>query len=305
MTMQKIFFKADKNLYKANLHCHTTESDGKHTPAEIKRLYRAQGYHIIAFTDHNVFNVHDALNDADFLALNSMEVDIYQPKGTPWSRMKTYHFNLYATSSTRTHAPPLPAMPYHDKAAINQYIADRNAEGFLVCYNHPAWSLQTYEEYSQLKGCFAMEIYNHGCEVEDSFNGYSPQAYDDMLRCGQRLFCLSTDDNHGDGDMFGGWVYVHCAELSYEAIMQALAQGDFYASQGLQIHEISVEDKRLTVKCSPAEKITVFTQGRHGKELRGTNLTEAQFELSGDEGYIRVVCRDANHLDANSNAYFL
>ena len=48
------------NLYKANMHCHTTVSDGKFTPEEIKNMYKARGYHAVAFTDHQVY-VHGRL----------------------------------------------------------------------------------------------------------------------------------------------------------------------------------------------------------------------------------------------------
>ena len=64
-----------------------------------------------------------------------------------------------------------------------------------------------------------MEIYNHGCE-HDGLYGFAPQAYDEMLRTGQRLFCLATDDNHnrmpfGDPlcDSFGGFVMLHASKL--------------------------------------------------------------------------------------------
>ena len=39
--------------YFANLHTHTTESDGKLAPAEVIDLYKDLGYHILAITDHN------------------------------------------------------------------------------------------------------------------------------------------------------------------------------------------------------------------------------------------------------------
>ena len=42
------------NFYKANLHTHTTVSDGRFTPEEIKNLYLEKGYSVVAFTDHNV-----------------------------------------------------------------------------------------------------------------------------------------------------------------------------------------------------------------------------------------------------------
>ena len=40
-----------------------------------------------------------------------------------------------------------------------------------------------------------MEIYNHGCE-HDGLYGFNPQSYDEMLRSGQKLFTVATDDNH-------------------------------------------------------------------------------------------------------------
>ncbi len=59
-----------------------------------------------------------------------------------------------------------------------------------------------------------MEIYNYGCE-HDGLYGYNPQSYDEMLRLGNRLFCVSTDDNHnsypfGDPlcDSFGGFTMI-------------------------------------------------------------------------------------------------
>ena len=72
------------NLYKANLHCHTTCSDGRLTPQQVKEKFKAHGYSVIAFTDHNVIVDHSDLNDEGFLALTGVEVDtdsfIYGPK---------------------------------------------------------------------------------------------------------------------------------------------------------------------------------------------------------------------------------
>lgn len=38
----------DLNRYKANLHCHTTVSDGRLTPEAVKKLYKENGYSVIA-----------------------------------------------------------------------------------------------------------------------------------------------------------------------------------------------------------------------------------------------------------------
>jgi len=302
--MKKIFFENDKNLYKANLHCHTTVSDGIRTPSEIKAAYTEKGYSIVAFTDHHMLKPHEYLNDEGFLAINALEVECYD-KDSP----KTYHLNLYATDPALT-TPPLPAMDYRDYAAVNRYIAERNAEGFLVCYNHPRWSLQTFEEYSLLEGCFAMEIYNHNCEVSDGLCGYAPFVYDEMLRYGKggNLFCVAVDDCHVEADFFGGVTYVNSAGLGYADVMAALRAGDFYCGKGdgARILEISLDGDELTVKCSPCRRVAVYTAGRKCYVKEGDGLTEVKFRTAGAaDGYFRVVCLDELGNEACSNAYLL
>ena len=97
--------------------------------------------------------------------------------------------------------------------------------------------------------------------------------------------------------------------LSYENVIAALKRGDFYASTGPELYELYIRDNMLHVTCSPVEKIYVVTEGRRClMELAHTgqdDLTEAVFPLCGDEGYIRVDCRDASGHHAYSNAYFL
>lgn len=309
--MEKYLFKSGKNIYKANLHCHTTVSDGAWTPEKTKDMYKARGYAVVAFTDHNIIQNHSYLNDSEFLALNACEVDLAQNSlrkshDEPLaSTEKVYHFNLYSENPDISHTPPLMHMDYNEINAINQYIKDRTDEGYLVCYNHPFWSLQTYEDYSKLKGCFAMEIYNHSTEATDGYYGYNPQVYDEMLRCQNKIYCLSTDDNHSLENSFGGFVMINSRRLTYEDIIKSLKDGDFYSSQGPHIYEISLQNNKLHVKCSDACLIVVYTDGRDCYIKKGEHLNEAEFLLNGKEKYIRVMCRDKEHKDANSNAYWL
>jgi len=304
--MTKILFKDDKQLFKANMHCHTTVSDGKYTPERIKEMYKEKGYSIVAYSDHDVLINHSDLNDETFLAINSYEAAINQSLvNVPWSKSKTYHFNLFSDDPDITETPPLPDMKYEDTDAINKYIRDRSDEGFLVCYNHPYWSMQTYEDYSKLKGCFAMEIYNHGCEVTDGYYGYNPQSYDEMLRLNNKILCLSTDDNHDIESSFGGFIMISADKLNYGSIIESIKKGDYYSSQGPQIYEISLNDDILRIKCSDVCLIVVYTDSRACFNTKGESLNEAEFKLKGDEKYIRITCRDKNHKDANSNAYWL
>ena len=302
---RKYLFKNDRNIYKANLHCHTTVSDGFWTPEQTKEMYKARGYSVVAFTDHDILKNHSYLNDDEFLALNACEFEVIQDlHGEPYEKKKVYHFNLYSSDPDITQTPQLMHMGYDDIDAINEYIKEKTEEGFLVCYNHPFWSLQTYEDYSKLKGCFAVEIYNHCSEVSDGYYGYNPQVYDEMLRCHNKIYCLSTDDNHTCEDAFGGFVMINSKSLKYSDVIDSLKCGDFYSSQGPEIYEISIQDNNLSIRCSDVCLIVVYTDGRICYVKKGASLNEAKFKLIGNEKYIRVMCRDTGHKDANSNAYW-
>ena len=310
----------EAGYYKANLHCHTTVSDGHLTPEQTKEAYLAQGYSIVAFSDHRKYIHHRELDDENFLALAALEVDLTQTpqEGQEWPVLKCYHLNLVDTDPGKNveqkQGNLLPQFPYGDLESLNAYIAKMSQMGFLVTYNHPYWSLQDWRDYSGLKGLFAMEIYNHGCE-HDGLYGCNPQVYDEMLRSGQRLCALATDDNHDTypighplNDSFGGFVRIAAKELTYPAVMEALQAGRFYWSQGPELRGVSIEDGVLQVKTSPVEKIFVTLQGRDSYKAvvsPGETLTEASFPLTGKETWFRVQVRDSRGLFAGTNAYFL
>lgn len=343
-SMRNYLLKQQKNSYKANLHCHTTWSDGELTASEVKEAYKKNGYQIVAFTDHRMYSWHRELDDENFLALAAMEVDINDKFSIPgdFSQVKTWHMNVYdrtpwmrsineenskGFNEYREFAKTLlPVQDYRDMDEINRYINNMNENGFLVCYNHPYWSLQDVKDYTGLKGVWAMEIYNYGCE-HDGLYGYHPQAYDEMLRAGILCKCVATDDNHNSYpfghplcDSFGGCIRIQADELSYDAIMEALISGNFYSvtnhpegssfgsHDGPEMEEAYIEDGTLFIKTSPVKKIYAMTQGRNclkAVALKDETITCAAFALKGNEGYIRISIMDENGLRADSNVYCL
>lgn len=96
--------------------------------------------------------------------------------------------------------------------------------------------------------------------------------------------------------------------LSYENVIKALENGDYYASTGPELQEVYIKDKIVHIKCSPVKKIYIATDTRncyHKIAVSGECLTEAAFPLIGDEKYIRIDCEDEYRSHAYSNAYFL
>lgn len=312
---KKILLAPEGNWYKANLHCHCTVSDGEWTAEEIKERYQDQGYSVIAYTDHMDYRRHTDLDDESFLTIGAFEANIDAPaeQYPDWNTRPVYHLNFYDTrpEGRDCAAVPMPEQVY-TMENVNQYIKARKDEGFLCCYNHPWWSVQTSADYLPLENVDFFEIYNHGCELE-GLNGYAPQAYDELLRTGHRMSCFATDDNHDRfpvedprNDSFGGFTMIQAPELRYDAIINALQNGRTYASMGPLIHGLYMEENHLVIECSPVEKIGLITQGRDGQWRLvhpGESLTRAEFPLTGKEGYVRIQIQDAHGRYANTNAY--
>jgi len=333
--MKRFLLPEEGSFYKANLHSHSTVSDGELSPEEMKRVYMDMGYSIIAYTDHNIMQAHPELSDGQFLALNGYEVDIdekepswdclremaYRHRSThlclialePETKQHLFEFYGERLSHLRVRVPGTGDDQWFYKMEnLNEAIRQARAAGFFVTYNHPTWSLEDYSHYSRLEGLNAMEICNGGSFLA-GFDEYNPRVYDDMLRLGKRIYCIGADDNHNHGDPAHwdsgiAWTVIKAPALEYRAVTKALEAGHFYASQGPEIHGLWVEDGVLQVRCSEAEKVCFHFGARFTKAVRageGESVTEASVPLDPYYGYVRVTVTDHRGRHANSNAYFI
>lgn len=334
--MRQYLLPEEGRFYKANLHCHSSVSDARLSPEELKAAYKAKGYSILAITDHEWMVPHPELSDSEFLAITSYEMTVRDgAKTTPENRI--VHMNLYAKDPSCTRHicfDPKSAKAYcrlaeeevsreelgetadhvYTPEFINRVIREANEKGFLVSFNHPGWGLEAQEDYLAYDGFFAVEVYNHSCFMDVGLNEENLNVYDAMLRAGKRLYCTCNDDNHNrrglDPDLtdsFGGFNMIKAPELSYAAVMRALENGDFYASCGPEIYEMYVESGCLHIRCSPVRDILLGTSGRKGACVharKGETVTEAVFELKDYYRYFRVTLIDREGRKAFSRAWF-
>ncbi len=330
--MKKILLDAALGFYKGNMHCHSTLSDGKMTPEELKAFYKARGYHFLAITDHDHINDNSYLNDESFLTITSGEFAIKEfPEQSTLKnqKMKCAHFNFYAKRPDNVDTPWWSSVYDHytkgerreelkrkydngyqrtySAEGINAFVRMANEAGYFVVYNHPRWSLENYKQYSQYEGLWGVEIYNHACNVGGMYE-YDINVHDDFLRDGKQIFLSVGDDNHKEEHCCGAFVMVNAEALAYDKIVDALLAGSFYASTGPKIKEMYFEDGKLFVKTSAAVRIGFSTEGRrHGavRAAEGESVCEAEFALREDDGYVRVSVLDAQGHRADSQAYFL
>lgn len=326
--MKRYLIPENGKFYKANLHSHSTVSDGELTPEQMKKLYADNGYSIIAFTDHNRFVTHNELSDENFLALNGVE-NAADETGKPRFYDRCCDVCYIALSPDRRLHPfqtegdvkgngefsPLRVAYCSDD--VNMMMALGRKNDFFVTYNHPTWSLENYERYISYNGMNCMEIFNFSSSV-DGYNEYNGDIYDDMLRGGKKLFCIATDDNHNRApgtkhwDSFGGFTMIKSPSLKYEDVTNALVNGHFYSSRGPVINALWIDtyDMSLHISCEKAKKI-VFTRGGrrcravYAEEMGVEYLDEVKFSVNPTDIYVRATVFDENGMTADTNAYFV
>ena len=138
--------------YKVNLHTHSTCSDGKFTPEQLKQYYMSMGYDAVAFTDHRKCIPHAELTDDRFVALTGLELD-FNHNDEQGRQVKVVHMNALAADPGKT--GEYPSMPL-DYDLINETVAKLKAEGYYVTLNHPVWSNMGDADIAAIHGFDAM-----------------------------------------------------------------------------------------------------------------------------------------------------
>jgi len=272
--MSTHFFTASGNFYRGNLHTHSTRSDGVLDPQEVCRRYEAEGYDFISMTDHFVglfdYPITDTSNygSANFTTLPGAELHTgAMQNGQIW--------HLVAVGLPSDFPPPdaphfRPVKGSETAALIAQRARDAGA---FVSIAHPHWSGMTETDARTITAAHAVEIYNHGCVV-DNDRGEGFLTLEHLLNEGRRLNLTATDDAHFyTPDHFGGWVMVKARENKPQALLAALRAGEYYCSTGPQIHDIRISRDTVAVDCSAAATIIVQGQGTSMATLHGETMT--------------------------------
>lgn len=318
--------------FKANLHAHSTVTDGKLTVQTVKEAYKEKGYSILCMTDHNVVADHSEMNEPGFLMFTGVEINTSQVGCH--NRMPAYHLNMIAKRPDlcwqpfRRAEPKGEALPHlakavvgnmsnvYDPEAVNAVIAEANRQGYFVSYNHPAWSLHNYTDYSPLKGLWGMEISNYTSTRMGYCDRDNASVYRDFLNLGNRLVPLGTDDCHKPIEIVGAWTMVGAEKLEYASVVETMEKGNLYASTGPEIFGLFLEGDILTVQCSDARSASVESNIRFARTAYPVHndglLREAKLDISvwrnaaeqNPDDWIRITVHGSYGHYASTLAYF-
>ena len=297
-------FTAPGRFWRGNLHTHSTRSDGVLEPAEVCRRYRAEGYDFLALTDHFIgmygYPLVDTVpfRDAGFTTILGAELH-----SGAMSNGELWH--ILAVGLPVGFAPS-DSPDFHTRPGMEtgpEIAARAVAAGAFVAIAHPQWSGLTLADARTIEAAHAVEIYNHGCAAGcDRPDGAG--IADLLLTEGRRISLIATDDAHfHEPDHFGGWVMVKATENTPEALLAALKRGDFYSSQGPQIHDVRIDGDMAYVECTAAVSVVAMGWGTGARGVHGQSMTRAEVPLDRLLGspWVRISVIDAAGKRAWSN----
>jgi len=272
---------------RGNLHTHTLESDGDSTPEEMARWYREHGYDFLVITDHDKITRIDA--PEGLVLVPGEEVTDRLPK-------KPLHVN--AIGLTTVVRPQGGTKPVD---VLQRNIDAVRKAGGIALVNHPnfGWAFGA-EELLQLRDFTLLEIASGHPYVNMLGPPSHEEMWDQLLTAGRRVWGVAVDDSHHlkrpwDTDVAlpgKAWVVVRVAKRDAQSIVDALKRGDFYASTGVELEEVS--GGKVKVKEKNGARYRVQFIGSRGRVLQETEGSVAEYKIRGDEGYVRAKVIDSN-----------
>lgn len=276
---------------KGNIHTHTTESDGDHSPQAVADWYSTRGYDFLMITDHNkLTDISQIKVREGFLLIPGEEISAGYA-GTP------IHVNALGVDKQLA---PVSGTSKMDTLRKNVKIAVD--AGGLAMINHPNWHYAlTAAHIARAGNCNLFEIANCSSDCNNDGDAEHPSlevVWDEVLTQGVEMYGVADDDTH-HYQKFGpelhnpgrGWIAVRVNKLTRQDVLSAISRGDFYSSTGVELEDIRFRDSILSVAVKPAEAKTYRIQfiGSGGKIVDEKAAVKASCEVPAVRGsYLRA-----------------
>ena len=299
---------------KGATHVHARASgDSSEPPGNVIAWYEQRGYDFIVLTDHNRVSElggsdtrgQITLRDphAGLIVFSGIELTHNPigclPIGDP-SRNCRIHVNLIGPT-----ARPAGRIEWAERRShlrIDMYqaaVVAQSALGGIAQINHPQWLWgMTPELLVELahRGMPLVEIANAAFSKWNAGDPAHPSTealWDAALARGATLWGVASDDAHdyegrGKYPPGGGWVMVR-ARREPRAILDALAAGRFYASNGVVLDRAEVEGEELAVavdQAAPGSYTIDFIE--NGRRVESVHGRFARRRVPA-AGYVRAV----------------
>lgn len=311
---------ANAERHRANLHTHTTVSDGLMNPHTVVDLYHEMGYTVLAITDHNAVTypwTNFSQIEPSERSINALEEGRLQTDSLDYEDRDPDALGMIAIQGNEL------SSHHHTGSFFNDHnnttnihdslIAVAEKEGMAMLY-HPGRYNMTTEWYADLylryPHLFGMEVYNQG----DRYPG-DREIWDNVLSVlmpDRPVWGHSNDDMHGLRSLGLNYNVFLLPSLSKENIRHSLMHGESYfvyspvATNRLALPYIDA----ITVDHRQA-RIVIHSEGEHetlwiseGREVaRGNELNLTLFpDISK---YVRAELRGEHEVVVGTQPFAL
>ncbi|MBA7595427.1 hypothetical protein ES703_02390 [subsurface metagenome] len=250
-------YKNYDNWYKGNLQSHTENSDGANTASEMMSTYRENGFHFNSITDDDHITDSEAFTDLPYFL------------GIIGTELKVEGDMIAIDISTLV----------DENQSWVEVVDNILAQGGLPIPASISWSGSPFslENLRQCIDAGSRLIELQGGTVEEAL--IARETWDTLLTEGRLVYGLMNDDAHNiDRVSRWGWNMVNSPELTKDAILQNLEEGNSYCVQGYflrvgigpEIYSITVENENA-ISISSSGNHVLFI-GDNGVVLDSENL---------------------------------
>ncbi len=271
---------------KGNLHTHTTNSDGARAPQACVNAYAALGHDFLMISDHDCLTDPATLNSNGIILIPGYEITANGPH--------LLHVNA-----------PARLDPVENRQEVIDAV--RGIGGFAIMC-HPNWEEHfnhcPQEKLAAWQGYAGIEICNGVCVLSEG-SGLALDRWDMLLSAGREVWGYATDDTHGTHTEGNAWTVVQALERSVEGVVEALVKGRCYASTGVTIERIELEDQAIRIVAPNADRIDAIGDfQRMAETFRGP---EASFQCSSEDihSYVRFECHGPEGAMAWTQPFFI
>lgn len=314
--------------FKGNTHAHTIVCGHADTsPDSVALWYLERDYNFLILSEHNHFIDPATVNlpadrRSDFILIPGEEVS---------GRLAIHTTGMNTRGFVEAQPDRPEGAPEETKTEVMQYHTDSILKhGGLPILNHPNFvSGAQASDILPVDRLHMFELYNGHPAVYNWGNDQHAaveEKWDSLLTAGKLILGISSDDAHqfqtwGEevSNPGRGWVMVNSnGDLSPDAITQALARGNFYATNGVILSTVSIDPEHYALSIDSAatmealrspyvtgkqettgmEGYTITFISENGRELQSSSAKmNEEYHIGDEKGYVRAKVRYTRKLD--------
>ena len=324
--------------YKGNTHTHTIlcgHADSH--PDTVALWYLERDYNFLILSEHNQFIDPKSVNlpadrRADFILIPGEEVSDYEEIHTTAMNISREVFPQHPNELSTVANNPFENFKIY---LMQKHTDSIRSAGGTPILNHPNWrSGVSAANIQQVDRLNMIELYNGHRDVNNWGNkrhASMEQKWDSLLSAGRKVYGVSSDDAHEfkewavDVSNPGrGWVMVQSEQLTPDAITDAMAAGNFYATSGVMLKGIKADrksyeldvDTEATLKAIESPYVVGYKNEKaddgfliefitdKGQVLHRVSGTSAKIDVPSGATYLRAKVTYSRTRSSKSEQFF-